>query len=58
MATADPGEDSRDISVGDTLHEAVWAVLEGLGEPYPTRAGGGTGAVKGERVRQAMPLSA
>ena len=34
MATADLGEDSRDIGVGDTPQEAVRAALKALGEPY------------------------
>jgi len=33
MATADLGEDSRDIGVGDTPQEAVRAALRSLGEP-------------------------
>jgi hypothetical protein len=34
MATADLGEDSRDIGVGDTPQEAVGAALKSLGEPH------------------------
>ena len=34
MATADLGEDSRDVGVGDTPQEAVRAALKTLGEPY------------------------
>ena len=34
MATADLGEDSRDVGVGDTPQEAVRSVLRSLGEPY------------------------
>ena len=34
MATADLGEDSRDVGVGDTPQEAVRAALAALGEPY------------------------
>ena len=34
LATADLGEDSRDIGVGDTPQEAVRAALRSLGEPY------------------------
>jgi hypothetical protein len=34
MATADLGEDSRDVGVGDTLQEAVRAALRSLGESY------------------------
>jgi hypothetical protein len=34
MATADLGEDSRDVGVGDTPHEAVKTALRSLGEPY------------------------
>ena len=34
MATADLGEDSRDVGVEDTPQEAVRAALAALGEPY------------------------
>lgn len=34
MATADLGDDSRDIGVGDTPQEAVRAALGSLGEPF------------------------
>jgi hypothetical protein len=34
MATADLGEDSRDVGVGDTPKEAVREALRSLGEPY------------------------
>jgi len=34
VATADLGEDSRDVGVGDTPQEAVRAALRSLGEPY------------------------
>jgi hypothetical protein len=34
MATADLAEDSREVGVGDTPHEAVRAALQSLGEPY------------------------
>jgi hypothetical protein len=34
MATADLGEDSRDVGVGDTPQEAVKEALRSLGEPY------------------------
>ena len=34
MATADLGEDSRDVGVGDSPQEAVRAALRSLGEPY------------------------
>ena len=34
MATADLGEDSRDVGVWDTPQEAVRAALGALGEPY------------------------
>jgi len=34
MATADLGEDSRDVGVGDTAQEAVRAALRCQGEPY------------------------
>jgi hypothetical protein len=37
MATADLGEDSRDIGVGDTPQEAVRAALSSLGEPYASQ---------------------
>jgi hypothetical protein len=36
MATADLGEDSRDVGVGDTPQEAVREALRSLGEPYAT----------------------
>ena len=34
MATADLGEGSRDIGIGDTPRQAVKATLKALGEPY------------------------
>ena len=34
MATADLGEDSRDVGLGETPQEAVRAALRSLGEPY------------------------
>ena len=34
MATADLGEDSRDVGVGDTAQDAVGDALRSLGEPY------------------------
>ena len=34
MATADLGEDSRDVGAGDTPEEAVKEALRSLGEPY------------------------
>jgi len=34
MAAADPGEDPRDIGVGDTPQQAVRDALGSLGEPY------------------------
>jgi hypothetical protein len=34
MATAGLGEDSRDVGVGDTAHEAVREALQSLGQPY------------------------
>ena len=34
MATADLGEDSRNVGVGETQQEAVRAALRSLGEPY------------------------
>jgi hypothetical protein len=34
MATADLGEDSRDVGVGDAPQEAVKEALRSLGEPY------------------------
>ena len=34
MATADLGEDSRDVGVGDTPQEAVREALRSMGEPY------------------------
>jgi len=48
MATADLGEDSRDISVGDTPREAVRAALRALGEPYATEMADGIGVQSGE----------
>jgi hypothetical protein len=36
MATADLGEDSRDVGVADTPQEAVREALRTLGEPYAT----------------------
>jgi hypothetical protein len=36
MATADLGEDSRDVGVGDTAQEALRAALRSLREPYAT----------------------
>jgi hypothetical protein len=43
MATADLGEDSRDVGVGDTPQEAVWAALRSLGEPYASEMAAGVG---------------
>ena len=34
MATADLGEDSRDVGAGNTPQEAVREALRSLGEPY------------------------
>ena len=34
MATADLGEDSRDVGVGDTPQEAMKEALRSLDEPY------------------------
>ena len=34
MATADLGDDSRDVGVGDNAQETVRAALRSLGEPY------------------------
>ena len=34
VATADLGEESRDVGVGDTPREAVRAALKALGEPH------------------------
>ncbi len=41
MATADLGEDSRDVGVGDTPQEAVQAALGSLGEPYANEMAAG-----------------
>ena len=41
MATADLGEDSRDVGVGDTPQEAVLAALGSLGEPYASEMAAG-----------------
>ncbi len=41
MATADLGEDSRDVGVGDTPHEAVKEALGSLGEPYASEMANG-----------------
>jgi len=41
MATADLGEDSRDIGVGDTPREAVRAALRSLREPYASEMAAG-----------------
>ena len=43
MATADLGEDSRDVGVGDTPQEAVRAALRWLGEPYASEMAEGVG---------------
>jgi hypothetical protein len=40
MATADLGEDSRDVGVGDAPQEAVRAALASLGEPYASEMAG------------------
>jgi hypothetical protein len=37
MATADLGEDSRGVGVGDTPQEAVRAALHSLGELYASQ---------------------
>ena len=34
MVTADLGEDSRDVGIGDTRQEAAQEALRSLGEPY------------------------
>ena len=41
MATADLGEDSRDVGVGDTPQEAVREALRSLGEPYASEMAAG-----------------
>jgi len=41
MATADLGENSRDVGVGDTAEEAVRAALQALGEPYASEMAAG-----------------
>jgi hypothetical protein len=43
MATADLGEDSRDVGVGDTPQEAVREALRSLGEPYASEMAGEPG---------------
>ena len=44
MATADVGEDSQDVGVGDTAQEAVKEALESLGEPYANEVAAGAGS--------------
>lgn len=46
MATADLGEDSRDVGVGETPQEAVRAALEALGEPYASEMAVGVDEVR------------
>jgi hypothetical protein len=46
MATADLGEDSRDVGVGDTPQEAVKVALQALGEPYASEIAAGVGLTK------------
>jgi hypothetical protein len=41
MATADLGEDSRDVGVGETPQEAVRAALRSLGEQHAGEMAGG-----------------
>ena len=41
--TAYLAEDSRDVGVGDTPQEAVWAALRSLGEPYAGAMAAGVG---------------
>ena len=41
MATADLGEDSRDVGVGDTPPEAVVAALLSFGERYASEMAAG-----------------
>ena len=40
MATADLGEDPRDVGVGDTAEEAVAEALRSLGEPLVSEMAG------------------
>ena len=47
MATADLGEDSRDVGVGDTPEEAVREALRSLGEPYVSEMAAGMGDGQG-----------
>jgi hypothetical protein len=51
MATADLGEDSRDVGVGDTPQEAAKEALWSLGEPYASEmaadVGDGSGGSSG-----------
>jgi hypothetical protein len=52
MATAESGEDSRDVGVGDAPQEAVRAALRSLGEPYASEM---TGSVSGSSAGPSGP---
>ena len=41
MATADLGEDSRDVGVAETAQDAVRAALRALDEPYASEMAAG-----------------
>lgn len=41
MVTADLGDDSRDVGVGDTPCEAAWTALRSLGEPFASEMADG-----------------
>ena len=47
MATADLGEDSRDVGMGDTPQEAVRAALRSLGKPCASEMAAGMGDGQG-----------
>lgn len=47
MATADLGEDSRDVGVGATPQEAVREALRSLGEPYAGEVAAGLATARG-----------
>ena len=47
MATADLGDGSRDVGVGDTQRGAVNEALRSLGEPYASEMTDGVGELSG-----------
>ena len=51
MATADLGEDSRDVGVGDTPQEVVRTTLRSLGEPYASEMAEGPDPSANEKPR-------